>query len=160
MKPYEKLIQHWTAEGLAIARGVLEEVLQDFERRSAVLLPHDFREYLLNVDGMTQVGGQDCDGKGFAFWPLSRIRTVPEECAAKGVRTPVFDGTENYLAFADYMQWSWAYAIGVSKTESGRILQFGTRSPRIVAESFAEFADAYIRDSAQLYVAEPSVLRG
>jgi hypothetical protein len=154
MKPYQKLIQRWTTDGLTIAAGVSEEGLRRFETRHRVTLSTvpDFREYLLNVDGMAQIGGEDCDQEGFAFWPLSRIKSVPEECAESNVETPRFDNVGNYFAFADYMQWSWAYAIDVRPNQLGKILQFGTYSPRIVADSFSQFVDVYLADSELLYL--------
>jgi hypothetical protein len=152
MKPYQALIQHWSVEGLTISPGISEEALQDFESKQRVSFPADFREYLANVNGMAPIGGQDSDGKGFAFWPLNRIRPVPEECAAGRIRVPTFGGVESYFAFADYMQWSWAYAISLQLSQSGKILQFGTHSPTVIAGSFTEFVEAYLRDSKQLYV--------
>jgi hypothetical protein len=158
MKPYQKLVQRWSAHGLTIAAGVSEEILRRFEMKYGVTLSSvpDLREYLLNVDGMAQIGGQDCDEKGFAFWPLSRIKSVPEECTESKVEVPRFDNIGNYFAFADYMQWSWAYAICVAPNQPGKILQFGTHSPRIVAGSFSEFVEAYLADLEQLYLPKRS----
>ena len=161
MKPYQKLVQRWSADGLTIAAGVSEEGLRRFETKYGVRLLSvpDFGEYLLNLDGMAQIGGHDCDGKGFAFWPLSRIKSVPEECAENKVEVPRFDDIGIYFAFADYMQWSWAYAICVAPNQLGQILQFGTRSPRIVADSFSQFVDAYLADSEQLYLPQGSSMQ-
>ena len=105
---------------------------------------------------MAQAGGHDDDEKGFAFWPLRRIKTVPEECAASKVQVPNFVGVEHYFAFADYMQWSWAYAICLAPNQESKILQFGTNSPKIVADSFAQFIEAYVRDSEDLYLPKTS----
>jgi hypothetical protein len=158
MKPYKRLVERWSGDGLTIAAGVSEEGLRRFETKYGVRLSSvpDFREYLLNVDGMAQIGGQDCDEKGFAFWSLSRIKSVPEECAESKVETPRLDDIGDYFAFADYMQWSWAYAICVAPNQLGKILQFGTPSPRIVADSFSQFVDAYLADSEQLYLPQGS----
>jgi hypothetical protein len=155
MKPYQQLIRHWKSEGLTIADGV-GEALRVFEVKHGVTFPEEFREYLANVNGMLQIGGQDSDGKGFAFWPLNRIRAVPDECAASKVKVPNFDEVESYFAFADYLQWSWAYAIALGTKRRGAILQFGTHSPRIVADSFAEFVEAYISDAERLYIPQSS----
>lgn len=161
MKPYQKLIQRWSAEGLTVVPGVSEEGLRRFEMKSGARLASvpDFREYLLNVDGMAQIGGQDCDEKGFAFWPLSLIKSVPEECPARKVEVPRVDDIGNYFTFADYMQWSWAYAIHVSQNGAGEVLQFGTPSPRIVAGSFSEFVESYLADSEQLYLPQRSSVK-
>ena len=159
MKPYQILVQHWSAQGLAVAAGASEEALQRLEARYGIALSSvpDFKEYLLNVDGMSQIGGQDCDDNNFAFWPLVRIKNVPEECAENGLAVPTLNQIEKYFVFADYMQWSWAYAICVAPHDAGKILQFGTRSPRIIAASFCDFVDAYVRDSDQLYLPHSAV---
>jgi hypothetical protein len=156
MKPYQNLVEHWRACGLIIAAGAPQEGLGQFERNYGVRLSSvsDFREYLLHVDGMAQTGGQDCDEKGFAFWPLSRIKSVPEECAENRIEMPRLADIGSYFAFADYMQWSWAYAISLAPTQLGKILQFGTKSPCIVADSFSQFVIAYLADSEQLYLCE------
>ncbi len=161
MKPYQRLVERWSGDRLTIAAGVSEEGLRRFETKYGVRLSSvpDFREYLLNVNGMAQIGGQDCDEKGFAFWPLRRIKRVTEECAESNVETPRFDDIGNYFAFADYMQWSWAYAICVAPNQRGKVLQFGTHSPRIVADSFSQFVDAYLADSEQLYLPQGSNVR-
>jgi hypothetical protein len=152
VKPYQQLIKHWRGEGLVIVPGVSKREMRDFESTHNVTLPIDFREYLSHVNGMAQVGGDDCDEKGFAFWPLRSIRSVLEEAARSKVEVPELESVDNYFAFADYLQWSWAYAICLAPAREGTILQFGTRSPRIVAGSFAEFVEAYIHDSEQLYL--------
>jgi hypothetical protein len=101
---------------------------------------------------MAQIGGHDSDEKGFAFWPLSRIKSVPEECAKSKVHLPKIDDNGSYFAFADYMQSSWAYATCLAPDQLGKILQFGTHSPRIVADSFTQFVEAYLADAEQLYL--------
>jgi hypothetical protein len=152
MKPYEKLIDHWQAEGLSLAPGASKRALREFETKHKVVLPADFREYLSYANGMAQVSGHDCDAKGFSFWPLSRITTVSEECKRSKVEIPAVDDIDHYFAFSDYMQWSWAYAICLLPAREGMILQFGVRSPRIIAGSFTEFVDDYIIDSEKLYL--------
>jgi hypothetical protein len=153
MKPYRKLIQHWTDVGLTIAAGITDEELTSFEAHYHVDMGSalDFKEYLRAVNGMTQSGGQDCDAKGFSFWPLNRIKQVPEECLQHKMGVPSIRDIEKYFVFADYMQWSWAYAICLAPSQSG-ILQFGTRSPRLISNSFSDFVKAYMRDSEQLYL--------
>jgi hypothetical protein len=116
-----------------------------------VLLPSDFGEYLLNVNGMIPKGGEDCDEKGFAFWPLEDIKRVPVECSTKSLGIPDIHGISDYFVFADYMQWSWAYAIRLSEGNPGNILQFGIRKPRVIAENFSDFVRLYVSDSDQIY---------
>jgi len=76
----------------------------------------------------------------------------PKEVRESKVETPRLADIGSYFAFADYMQWSWAYAICLAPDQLGKILQFGTKFPRIVADSFSQFVDAYLTDSEQLYL--------
>jgi hypothetical protein len=152
MKPYEQLIRHWKTEGLRIiSPGVSNEALLEFEANNRVTLTHAFGEYLESVNGMAQVGTQDCDSRGFAFWPIDRIRSLPEECAAMKVSLPSLSGADGYFVFADYMQWSWAYAISLGTINRDSVLQFGIRHAKIIADSFAEFVAGYVTDAPGLY---------
>jgi hypothetical protein len=149
-----KLIGHWRLLNLRIVPGNPETKVREFESRNRVVLPPDFREYLLSVDGMAQVGGNDCDPTGFAFWPLACVKSVPEECTKHSLRLPEVPDPDRYFIFADYLQWSWAYAIHLSNLPSGPnpVIHVGTIRPRVVAGSFTEFVDLYLRDARELYV--------
>jgi hypothetical protein len=102
---------------------------------------------------MTQVGGHDCDPKGFAFWPLSRVRDVIKECAEHSLALPEVLDPDKYFVFADYLQWSWAYAIHLndSTLQTNQIIHVGTLGPKMVARSFAEFVGDYLGDAKELY---------
>jgi SMI1 / KNR4 family (SUKH-1) len=155
MKPSSsKLISYWRSQNLRIAPGNPEGKVREFESRYGVVLPPDFREYFIGVDGMTQVGGHDCDPTGFAFWPLARLKSVVEECAEHSLALPEVSDPDRYFVFADYLQWSWAYAIHLSDRPSGPnpVIHVGTIRPKVVAGSFTEFVDLYLRDARELYV--------
>jgi hypothetical protein len=64
----------------ALAAGVSHEGLRQFERKHGVTLSSvaDFREYLLNVDGMAQTGGQDCDEKVLLSGRSAESRVFPK----------------------------------------------------------------------------------
>jgi hypothetical protein len=151
--PCSQLISHWKSLNLKIAPGNLQQKVREFESQNGVILPSDFREYFLCVDGMAQVGGHDCDPKGFAFWPLARVRDVVKECAEHSLALPEPPDPNRYFVFADYLQWSWAYAIhlGDSSLQENQIIHVGTVRPKIVANSFARFVDQYLRDAERLY---------
>ncbi len=149
-----KLISYWQSQNLRIAPGNPEGSVRVFESRYSVILPPDFREYFLSVDGMAQVGGHDCDPTGFAFWPLARLKSVPEECTEHALALPEVPDPDKYFVFADYLQWSWAYAIrlGDRPSEPNPVIHVGTVRPKTVAGSFTEFTDLYLRDARELYV--------
>jgi hypothetical protein len=152
--PSSKLISYWKSQSLRIVPGVPEERIREFESKNRIILPADFREYFLSVDGMVQQGGHDCDPNGFAFWPLARVRSVVEECAEHSLAPPELPGWQECFVFADYLQWSWAYGIHLSADPSAvnRVIHVGTFHPKVVAGSFTEFVDLYIRDARELYV--------
>ena len=151
--PLRELISYWKSQNLLLAPGNRIEALQDFELRHSVKFPNDFREYLLQTNGMLEVGGHDCDPMGFSFWPLHRIRSVTEECAAQKIEAPSNLNVENYFVFADYLQWSWAYAIhlGTSPAGTNRVIHVGTFRPKFVADSFTHFVTLYLHDAPELY---------
>lgn len=149
-----KLVRHWRSLNLPIAPGNPEEKVREFESRNGVMLPLDFREYLLHVDGMVQAGGQDCDPNGFAFWPLARVKSVREEYTKHSTPLPEVPDADRYFVFIDYLQWCWAYAIrlGARPSDGGQIIHVGKLNPKVVAGSFTEFVDLYLRDARELYV--------
>jgi hypothetical protein len=157
--PGSKLIMHWRSLNLLIAPGNSEDGVRDFEARNGVALPHDFRKYLLSVNGMVQAGGQDCDPNGFAFWPLARVKSVRMEYAKHSNPLPEVQDPDRYFVFVDYLQWCWAYAIrlGSRPSDGGQIIHVGKINPKVVAGSFTEFVDLYLRDAAELYTDAESI---
>ncbi len=152
MRTAEKLVEYWTKEGLRLPPGANLEALRDFEERTKTKLPTSFREYLQRANGMSENGQDDQDDRGFSFWSLDRLRAVPDECRLRSVSVPSVSGVEQFLVFADYMRWSWAYAIGTDPIQEGHVLQLGVREPRIVAKSFESFVDMYLSDSPSIYL--------
>ena len=66
---------------------------------------------------------------------------------------PNVERPAEYFVFADYLQWSWAYAIRLvnQPLESNEIIHVGTNIPTVVATSFTEFLTLYLRDDKKLY---------
>lgn len=148
------LIAQWKDQGLSIAGRNSEGRLAEFEARYTVCLPPDMRQYLAAVDGMPDIPGSDCDANGFRFWPLDDVRSVPVICAETGVPIPPGEDLDKHFVFADYLQWSWAYAIDLSSRNPGRqpVIHVGTLQPKIVARSFSHFVELYMQDALDLYV--------
>ena len=149
---YELLIDYWKSQNIRIANGENQTALREFEKKNAVVLPPDLWAYFLNLNGMPQIGGQDCDQRGFAFWPLIRVNSVAEECAKQSVPIRAVDKPNEYFVFADYMQWSWAYAIYLGPSGPNQVIHVGTVQPKVVAGSFTEFVGLYVRDAKDLYI--------
>ncbi len=150
----DRLISHWKSQGILLANGNDEALLAKFEAMHSVRIPCDMRRYLSTVNGMPNTPGGDVDSNGFRFWPLEQIRSVNDVCAATGVQAPSGQDNDRYFVFADYFDWSWAYAIDLSgdRRESQRVIHVGTLEPKAVAQSFTEFIDLYLADAKTLYV--------
>ncbi len=148
-----RLVDHWTTQGLKIATGATEQEVLSFESQNRAILPGDFRDYFLKVNGMFQDFHNSSDQEGFAFWPLNQVTNVSKECAKYSPNLPVPANPQNYFVFADYLQWSWAYAIhlGTRSSEAGQVIHVGTLRPKVVAGSFTEFVDLYLQDARDLY---------
>ncbi len=146
---WTRLIKHWRLEGLAIAEGASESELQEFESREGVLIPNEFRAYLQAVNGMVQMAPHDCDKNLFAFWQLGRIKPVRVECPQYAID----EATGNFFVFADYIVWSWAYALEMcpEPREAGKVILIGGLRPQAVSRSFTEFVELYVQDAAALY---------
>jgi hypothetical protein len=136
---------------MRIAPAATELEIQALELRYQIQIEREFRAYLLTVNGMLQSANDQCDSNLFAFWQIDRIRPVGEEC-------PELQAAPNerqYFVFADYMIWSWAYAIDLNANSatSGRVILVGGLRQQCVAFSFFDFVHLYMQDSRQLYAA-------
>jgi hypothetical protein len=146
----EQLIAHWSTQGLPLANPTPISEIEIFESRYALSLPADFRAYFERVNGMIQRGGVDGDREGFAFWPLERVAPLPAVCDRQRVEVPLVDDPGRYFVFADYLQWSWGYAIRLGAGANPVIL-VGAPGTSSIAQSFTEFVSLYIEDSEGLY---------
>jgi len=97
--------------------GALREAIREFESRY-VKLPTEMRDYLLQLDGTSARWPVDQDARLFSFWQLAQIRPVNDELASYEV--PPIAGFERYFVFADFMDWSWAYAINRGWSSASR----------------------------------------
>ena len=146
----DRLLAHWAAQGLPLAKGVPEEEIKTFESRYALTLPDDLRTYFMRVNGMVQQGGVDTDQEGFAFWPLERVRPLAVVCEEEKVAIPTVEEPDRYLVIADYLQWSWGFAIRIGPAENIVIL-VGVMDNGVIANSFTEFVSLYVDDAEALY---------
>ena len=148
----DRLKNYWSSHGLELASGADPDSLQEFERKNTTRLPDDFRNYLLAIDGMKPYIPNDCDKEGFSFWSIQRIKSIrqekPDTIWPAGLPAP-----SQCFIFADYLQWSWAYAIDLSTAakNNGAIFSVGVLKPNKISDSFSEFIKLYLEDSNLLY---------
>jgi hypothetical protein len=150
---HESLVSYWTRGGLKISQGCPEVAVRKFGIGNNVVLPADLRAYFLNVNGMLPEAREDCDLNGFCLWPLDRVKSVTDEIARHS--SPIRKSPEDHLSFifTDYREWSWAYAIRLTNRANAPnpVVHVGTLKPKIVADSFSQFVQLYVRDAAELY---------
>jgi hypothetical protein len=152
----EKLRAHWLSKAIGLPSGNSEQQMREFEHRYHVNLPPDFRDYFLRVDGMNPHWPNAQDTEGYTFWSLDRVKSIPEEAVKhnSGQEWGSFSGAESLFVFADYLDWSWAYAIRLLRDpfESGRIFMIGKQeTPIKIADLFSDFVELYLVDSPVLY---------
>jgi hypothetical protein len=159
-RPVDKLSKYWAAQGLPFQPGATREAVKQFETTHNVVLPAEMRDYFLKQDGMSSDWQYSKDKTGFckwfSLWDVARVRPAAEELAEGDLQAgPELD---QYFAFADFLDWSWAYAIRLTShpREGGRVVMLGTADglPLEIAASFGEFVDLLIQDSPRLYPAK------
>lgn len=134
--PLERLRRWFEQEDISIAPATADQIA-DLERRCDVALPDSFRTYLSTL----APAEENWDAEMGNWWPIERIRTVPQEVdwgeAAHA----------QYLVFADYSIWCWAWAIACTDDANrGRIIVLGA-GEKFVADSFDAFVDKYLTDN-------------
>jgi len=127
------------------ARTPRESDLAALEDRTGLTLPNDFRRYLLEMSP----SADNYDDEETNWWPIARLRTIPEEFDDEVHNAEIVASAGSYLFFADFSIWAWAWAISCTKDHNhGRIVRIGgsPTSDIFVAESFDAFVKIYLRD--------------
>lgn len=148
----EKLRVHWNGFGLTTGAKLSPRDIDAFQSQHNVVVPADLRDYFLELNGLAHGWQNDEDPNGFAFWQLSRVTPVAL-VKRQHPHLPPVPESERYFLFADYLQWSWAYAIRLTResSASSSIIIVGKEPLVVVAPSFSAFVDLYIADAPQLY---------
>jgi hypothetical protein len=154
----DTLLRKWETENVRIGDANQEKRIEEFEEAHRIKLPEDFKRYLLKANGMQPGAPHDTDKNGYCFWPIQRIRSAAVELQEPHHYANKIDLANpellQYFIFADYLQWSWAFAIRISESAIETSEVFRVDGPKIivkVANSFAEFVDLYLIDDVRLY---------
>jgi len=142
----ERLLAHWRADGhVRLGPPTTEAELNSFERKYSVQLPLVMRAYLEQVNGFMPPDNQDREG--FSFWPLRQITRVSD------FRNCRYGARSELYLFADYLDWSWAYAVTlVGPMSSVFIVGTADGEPQMVSTSIDEFIELYLVDDPRIYV--------
>jgi hypothetical protein len=148
----DRVLSKWTLEGIARERCSAEAITA-FERQEQVVMPIDLREYWQTLDGMKPGprAARGVDADGYSFWSLQRVTRLDRELAARSPTTAAPKDPADFYAFADYLDWSWAFAVRLRGPRPGQILIVGSSTPRVVSATFSEFLELYLADAAALY---------
>jgi hypothetical protein len=117
-----------------------EARIAGIEARYALILPEDFRDYLLGA-----CPDEDhYDAEDTTWWGLDQIRSLPEEYPHAVTGELAWCAVNKYLVFADFLVWCWAWAINCGDDEHrGKVAIIGGNPDRFVAGSFRDFLYLY-----------------
>ncbi|ETX08871.1 SMI1/KNR4 family protein [Candidatus Entotheonella palauensis] len=151
--PEKQLKDHWEHQSIKITLGVKEEQIKNFESKYGMFLPTDVRNYFLCMNGMGTYWPNDRDREGFSFWPLERVKAVGDELENLQTELLAPQEARTCFLFADYLDWSWAYAMRLSESyrDPSPVILVGMETLIQVADSFTEFVGLYVMDSPKLY---------
>lgn len=133
----------WQATGSEVSTGAHSPAgVAALAARYDVTLPADFQAYLSQGCPVAE-GGMDREMG--TWWPLERIRNLPdEEGCGRDPELPS-EGAR-YLLFADFLIWSSAWAICCEPGSCyGRVVRVSD-TIRVVADSFTDFVERYTDD--------------
>jgi hypothetical protein len=148
----DKLLAEWlkATSDIACKPASLAEV-DALERRYGVVLPKDFRIYLL--EALPACGG-NMDDAMVTWWEIELIKNIPDEYV-NGLYGPhqikdaeVAAEQDVYLFFADYCIWCAGWAINCGQgVNRGRIAMIDGVKDSFVADSFSEFVGNYLHEA-------------
>ncbi|MCA9147152.1 MAG: SMI1/KNR4 family protein [Planctomycetales bacterium] len=152
----QKLKRFLAKNDATLATGVSRNRIRQFQDDHCVLLPDDFKSYLLEVNGT-------CDDYVVGivrFWSIDEVKTVAREVANTPLDASViqplyrhgFVGDDSYYVFADLQHELQLYAIRLSKSLEvpNDVVLLNGDPPFVIASSFARFVDLYVASSPVL----------
>ena len=149
MESVQTRLAKWLGTG-SVGAAELERrelAVRKVEQETGLSLPEDFRLYLLHASPIDQAW----DDEMVIWWPIERLKTIPDEYEGPIGLEGVAASAAEWLFFADYCLWCWAWAICCGEGEDrGRIALIGGSPDRIVADSFTEFVDRHLSDPDSL----------
>jgi hypothetical protein len=152
---FDRLFSWLRSHGGGQRAADAEAGVRALECRYRIRLPDDFRRYLLQVAPDEDV----TDDELTTWWALGRIRNIPDEYEGEISNLVIAAGAGEYLFFADYIFWCWAWAVCCSEGPNRGKVAFIGGPNDFVADSFAEFVERYLHDPAGMAEAPPPTWR-
>lgn len=147
---YGALAEHWAAEDPDFATAPDARVqIERIERRYALRIPEDFRDYLLLASPRKAYW----DFQGTQWWAPSEIKNLADECPDWPPDSPQIDGErDKYLVFADFLIWCYAWAICCSDGPNrGKVALIRGARDGFVADSFRAFLRMELTDDLWIH---------
>jgi hypothetical protein len=128
------------------------DVLRALQDRYRIQLPDDFAAYVASASPREDW----MDDFGMIWWGAERIKSLRDECGDESPggqpNAKIGDEADQYLVFADFLIWCYAYAICCSDGPNrGRIALIGAQPDRFVAGSFSSFLTLAAQDSPLIH---------
>ncbi|OAN97510.1 hypothetical protein A8B75_03890 [Sphingomonadales bacterium EhC05] len=124
--------------------GACQTSVENLEKRYSISIPLDFKEYLLKA--VPGSGTDLMDNDYFDWWPIDRIKNIPDEYEHEINNPEIAESAPKYLFFADYLIWCWAWAICCDVGPNyGKVVVIDGND-RFVADSFDAFVDMALTD--------------
>lgn len=142
-----KLIRYWKSNDKNVQYGPSKEIdVIHFEEKYDLKFPSDFRIYLLEACRKKA----DMDRDLTTWWPLSDLKKLSDEFKYPLKNPEIGKNAEQFVVFADYSIWCWAWAICCKQGKNyGRVaLIYG--DGEFVARTFSDFIEIYINESIQV----------
>lgn len=141
---------HWLRQGIKLRPGVSKSEVTAYETKYDVCLPEDMREVFAVVNGFDNRNGEEVDNDMITFCSLEEIEPL------NGSDWDVATAAESYFVFADWSISAHVYAVRLSKDRavSGAVVVVYDALVR-VADSFAEFMQAYLEGNKAVLFPEP-----
>ncbi|MEI9943262.1 MAG: hypothetical protein WDN26_03500 [Chitinophagaceae bacterium] len=127
-----KLIPHWTKQGVQLNTGISIDNLKQLEIDFSFSFDEDFYTYLTKVNGFEDF---DSDEAWFSFWSQNRIQEENGDASHP----------KEVIWFADYSINLCSF--GFHKTDKKVYTHYQTiEGIECVTSSFSEFIDIYLQD--------------
>jgi len=143
--------EFWRRRSLPARDGVSSKSLADFERKNQVTLPAEMRELFGLMDGTEGASADD-----LTLWPIQEMKRVPEvftgaDYSCLNPHSPQFlPSAEDYFVFADYLIYSFCYAILLTENKpQGEVIFIEGENWYRCGNSFSEFMENYMREATE-----------
>lgn len=142
----ESLVAEWKKQNIPVIQNSIEDI-ECMEAKKMISLPHDFKEFYLEVNGMSSYYPAKADSRGFLIYPVQAVTPVKKIAEIASSKR-----NGSILIFAEYMEKTWWYGVQCNEDGDytiGMVTRKGEFKP--ITNFLSEFIDLYLDDSSRLY---------